>query len=278
MKWEDLQRSRNVVDQRGRRANAPAAAGGLGLGGILLVVIISAVTGQNPLALLGNVQQSAPTTTTQAAPINDQGSDFTQAILGTTEQVWSQLIPNYPEPKLVLFSDAVRSACGSADSAMGPFYCPADSQVYIDLSFFQQLRETAGQEDDFARAYVIAHEVGHHVQNVLNISSQVQAQRRRVGKTESNQLSVRLELQADCFAGVWAHYIAQSDLLERGDIQEAMAAAQAVGDDTLQRQARGRVVPDSFTHGSAAQRQRWFNVGLQSGDPEQCDTFSGARI
>lgn len=278
MKWEELQRSRNVVDQRGRRsASAPVVGGGVGIGGVVIVLLISFITGQNPLSLLGSVQNRTPTPQRQTqtqVPSTDADSEFTRAILGTTEQVWGQIIPNYPEPKLVLFSNAVNSACGMADSAVGPFYCPGDNQVYIDLNFFQELGATAGKENDFARAYVIAHEVGHHVQNVLGTSRQVQAQRRRVNQRQSNQLSVRLELQADCYAGVWAHYIGQSGLLERGDIQEALAAAHAVGDDTLQRQARGRVVPDSFTHGSAEQRQRWFGIGMQSGDPEQCDTFA----
>lgn len=281
MKWEKLQRSRNVVDQRGRRsASAPVVGGSVGVGGVAIVLLISFITGQNPLNLLNNMQGQTPTTQSQSqVPTSaDEDSEFTRAILGSTEQVWGQIIPNYPEPKLVLFSDAVNSACGMADSAVGPFYCPADSQVYIDLTFFQQLGATAGEENDFARAYVIAHEVGHHVQNVLGTSRQVQAQRRRVNQSQSNQLSVRLELQADCYAGVWAHYIGQSGLLERGDIEEALAAAHAVGDDTLQRQARGRVMPDSFTHGSAEQRQRWFAIGMQTGDPQQCDTFSTNNI
>lgn len=277
MKWENLKRSRNVVDQRGRRnASAPVVGGSVGVGGIAIVLLISFITGQNPLNLLGNMQSNPTPTTSEQRQEQGEGDPFVSAILGSTEQVWGQIIPNYPEPKLVLFSNSVSSACGMADSAVGPFYCPADSQVYIDLTFFQQLQATAGEENDFARAYVIAHEVGHHVQNVLGTSRQVQAQRRRVSQQKSNQLSVQLELQADCYAGVWAHYIGQSGLLERGDIQEALAAAHAVGDDTLQRQAGRRVMPDSFTHGSAEQRQRWFGIGMQTGDPEQCDTFANS--
>jgi predicted metalloprotease len=299
MKWEDLQRSRNVRDRRSssprRRSSGAglggAGLGGLGIGGVLIVVVLSLIFGQNPLTVLGLLQGG---TQTRSAPQSesvprtlptgtaDEQRDFVSAILGDTEVVWNNIFEasdlNYPEPELVLFSDAVASACGNASAAMGPFYCSLDSRVYIDLSFFNTLSETAAQEADFARAYVIAHEVGHHVQNVLGILPEVTDQRRRVSEVESNELSVRLELQADCYAGVWGHYANQRDLLERGDIREAIDAATAVGDDRLQRQRRGYVVPDSFTHGSSEQRVRWFRQGLETGDPSTCDTFGMAGL
>lgn len=282
MKWQDLRRSKNVDDRRTSR-RAVATGGGLGLGGIVLVLVLSLVTGQNPLAFLGLVQQSAPAPQTQTQPApNDQESDFVRAILGDTEVVWGEIFASserrYQEPTLVLFSYEVRSACGFARSASGPFYCPADARVYMDLGFFERLSATAGEDAAFARAYVIAHEIGHHVQNQLGILSEVQTQRQNLSELESNALQVRVELQADCLAGVWGHYTAQRGLIERSDIDRALRAAAAVGDDHLQRQAGARVVPETFTHGTSEQRMRWFSRGLESGDPAACDTFGAADL
>lgn len=273
MKWEDLRRSRNVQDRRGGRA---ARAGGAGIGLTLVALIAAAIFGVSPdqvLALLG--AGTSTTVTTQTTPVNDEGADFVRAILGDTEDTWNSLLgEEYAEPTLVLFTDAVNSACGFANAAVGPFYCPADQQIYIDLGFFRQLRATAAEEGDFARAYVIAHEVAHHIQNQLGISTQVQRQKQQVDQVTSNRLSVMLELQADCLAGVWGHYAWQRDIIAPRDIQTALAAANEIGDDALQRRARGYVVPDSFTHGSSEQRMQWFTRGIESGDPGQCDTFS----
>jgi uncharacterized protein len=282
MKWQDLRRSKNVVDNRNARRTV-AAGGGLGLGGIILLLVFALLTGQNPLSLIGLVQPTSPTTTqTQPHVPGDEASDFVRAILGDTEYVWGELFAasdlRYEEPELVLFSSAVESACGFASTAVGPFYCPGDARVYMDLSFFQQLDATAGEEAAFARAYVIAHEVGHHVQNLLGILQEVQAERRDLSTSESNALQVRVELQADCFAGVWGHYTAERGIIEQADVDKALRAAAAVGDDHLQQQARGRVVPESFTHGSSEQRMRWFTEGLQSGNPAACDTFNAANL
>jgi predicted metalloprotease len=282
MKWQDLRRSRNVVDRRNARRTA-ATGGGLGLGGMILVLAFALLTGQNPLALLGLVQQTTPSTSqTQPQVRQDENSDFVQAILGDTEVVWGEIFAasgqTYQEPELVLFSEGIESACGFAGSAAGPFYCPGDSRVYMDLSFFGQLEATAGEEAEFARAYVIAHEVAHHVQNRLGILAEVQAQRRGLSTSESNALQVRVELQADCLAGVWGHYTAQRGIIEQADINRALQAAAAVGDDHLQRQSRGRVVPESFTHGTSEQRMRWFSRGLASGDPADCGTFNTSAL
>ena len=204
-------------------------------------------------------------------------------VLADTEDTWNELFAqsgqDYPEPKLVLFTDAVQSACGAAQAAMGPFYCPGDNKVYIDLSFYRDLRERHRAPGDFAQAYVIAHEVGHHIQNVLGISGKVQAERRRVSTADGNALSVKLELQADCLAGVWANHANRArSILESGDVEEALQAASAIGDDRLQREARGRVAPDSFTHGTSEQRVRWFKNGLSSGSVDQCDTFKARTL
>jgi hypothetical protein len=209
-------------------------------------------------------------------------ADFVSVVLADTEDTWGNLFrqngENYVEPKLVLFSNAVQSACGSASSAVGPFYCPADQKVYIDLSFYQDLKDKLNAPGDFAQAYVIAHEVGHHVQNLMGISSKVRTLQRQASRAEANQLSVRLELQADCFAGIWAHHANRSrQILEAGDVEEALNAASSIGDDRLQSQSTGRVVPDSFTHGSSAQRVRWFKRGIQTGEPAQCNTFAAAN-
>ena len=253
--------------------------GGGGLGA-LVILAIALFTGIDPRELM----QAAPTEASGpqggAPPADDPQAQFVSVILADTEDAWQQLMPRlgreYQEPRLVLFSDAVASACGTASAAVGPFYCSRDSTVYLDMTFFADLEQRFGAPGDFARAYVIAHEVGHHVQNLLGISEQVQQQQARGGEEEANALSVRLELQADCFAGVWGNHAKQErDFLESGDIEEALQAASAIGDDRLQRETRGHVVPESFTHGSSAQRVEWFRRGLESGDPQVCDTFGG---
>jgi uncharacterized protein len=278
MNWRNFRRSGNVEDRRGGGA---ARAGGLGIGGIVIALIASAVFGVNPLqvlGLLGGTGLSGQVTTRGSAQLNDQDLQFVQAVLGDTEDVWGrifteQLNRQYQPSKLVLFSDYTQSGCGAAQSAMGPFYCPADQQVYLDTRFFQELRGTSGSE--FARAYVIAHEVAHHIQNVLGISDQVRAQQARGSTTQRNQLSVRLELQADCLAGVWGHSTATRGLVNENEIRAALQTAAEIGDDTLQRASRGVVVPDAFTHGSSQQRVEWFTKGLRSGQISQCDTFGG---
>ena len=254
--------------------------------GLLAVIVIGMALGVDPRVLLTGVQ----TMNTSGPAVQEEGPyqesaaeaeqrEFISVALADTEDVWRALFAAagaaYREPRLVLFSGAVDSGCGFAQSAMGPFYCPPDERVFIDLSFFDELAGRMGAGGDFAQAYVLAHEVGHHVQNLLGTSGQVQQMRQRVGEAEANQLSVRLELQADCYAGVWAHRADRmQQIIEAGDVQEALAAASAVGDDRLQRQARGYVVPDSFTHGSSEQRMRWFRAGFDSGEVAACDTFS----
>ncbi|MEG2581002.1 KPN_02809 family neutral zinc metallopeptidase, partial [Comamonas sp.] len=224
-----------------------------------------------------------PATQQQAPPANDTMAKFVSTVLADTEDVWTQIFrqggATYQDPRLVLFRGAIATACGTGQSAMGPFYCPGDQKVYIDLSFYDQLKNQLGAPGDFAQAYVIAHEVGHHVQNLLGISGQVDQMRGRVSKVEYNKLSVKLELQADCLAGVWAHHAdSQRQILEQGDVQEAMNAAAKIGDDALQKAQTGQIVPDSFTHGSSAQRQRWFKTGLQTGSVQSCDTFSASTL
>jgi len=257
----------------------------IGGGGLatLVVLAIALLTGVDPREIL----QSAPSADVSQPqggppPADDPQAQFVSVILADTEDTWNQVLPKlgrqYEEPKLVLFSEAVDSACGTASSAVGPFYCSRDGAVYLDTTFFDDLEQRFGAPGDFARAYVIAHEVGHHVQNLLGISDQVAQARSQSGEEEGNALSVRLELQADCLAGVWGNHAQQErDFIESGDIEEALQAASAIGDDRLQRETRGRVVPESFTHGSSAQRVEWFRRGLTSGDPNQCDTFGSAR-
>ena len=280
MKWNEMRRSGNVEDRRSQ-SRVPKRAGTLGLGGMLLVIVLSLIFGVNPndvLALFGAGGSSLPAPNSNQQPINDEGSDFIRAILGDTEDTWntifSQSNSDYEEPKLVLFSDVAQSACGFASAAVGPFYCPGDERIYIDLNFFRQLNATAAAEGDFARAYVIAHEVAHHIQNQLDISDQVQRQRARADEVTSNHLSVLLELQADCLAGVWGYYAWQRNIITPKDIETALLAATEIGDDHLQKQAQGYVVPEAFTHGSSAQRVNWFKRGLESGDMQKCDTFS----
>ncbi len=273
-------RSTNVEDYRSSPGGRPGLKFGLGT---IVVLVIGYFLGINPLTMLGimnNMQGSAPTAepAPDGAP-TDQGSDLVRAVLGDTEDTWSAIFQangaQYPPPTLALFRGSIQSACGFASSASGPFYCPGDRKVYIDLAFYDELAQQFQAPGDFAQAYVLAHEVGHHVQNVLGTLEKVQAAQQRLGEAERNQLQVRVELQADCYAGIWAHHAEKSrSILEPGDIDEGLKAASAVGDDTIQRRMQGHVVPESFTHGSAGQRMRWFTRGYESGELASCDTFS----
>lgn len=273
MKWQVGRRSGNVEDRRGM------GAGGLSGGGIVVVLLLSWFFGVDPRQMLGLAQQVSQQTSQQrgtAPPAGDEMADFASAILGETEDVWSSLSKGtYAPPRMVLFTGAVNSACGRATSAVGPFYCPGDRQVYLDFSFFEEMKARLGGGGDFADAYVIAHEVGHHVQNLMGTSAKVDAIRARGGSTQgADGASVRLELQADCYAGVWGYHAQQRhQWLEAGDVDKALATASAIGDDRLQKQGRGEVVPDSFTHGTSEQRVKWFKRGFESGDPNVCDTF-----
>lgn len=289
MKWEGNRQSDNVDDRR--RSGGSSRGGGrkIGIGSVVVALVASYFLGVNPLTLLnvlsggGEVVTQAPSAPAQRPPADDRMASFVSTVLADTEDVWkdifSQAGGTYQEPQLVLFRGAVSTACGAGQAAMGPFYCPADGKVYIDLGFYEILQNRLGAPGDFAQAYVIAHEVGHHVQNLLGISDKMEQMRGRVSQVEYNGLSVRLELQADCFAGVWAHHAqAARQLLEEGDVEEAMNAAAKIGDDALQRAAGGQVVLDSFTHGSGAQRQRWFQIGLKNGSVQRCDTFSARQL
>ncbi len=275
MRWEDERRSENVEDRRG------IGARGVVGGGAIIVAIVAALLGAPPSvirALLGGGGDDTGAPTQPADPRDNERVDFVKAVLGSTEDVWSAVLPasgaRYVAPRLVLFSDAVDSACGSASAAMGPFYCPPDRRVYLDLSFFRELAQRFGAPGDFAQAYVIGHEVGHHVQNLLGISARVDAERQGASRTAANHTSVEVELQADCLAGVWAFHANQTHhILEPGDVDTAVRAASAIGDDTLQRETQGRVVPDSFTHGTSAQRVKWLRAGLARGRVADCDTF-----
>ncbi len=281
MRWQNRQGSKNVEDRRG--GGMGRAGAGIGIGGIL-VVIIALLMGENPLQFLQQVQTQAPVQNTEpGAQPNDEMGQFVSVVLKETETTWNQVFQQqlnqrYEEPVLVLFDGGVQSACGMASAATGPFYCPGDYKLYIDLSFYRELKERFRAPGDFAMAYVVAHEVGHHVQNLLGITDQIDRQRGRVSQAQYNQLSVRLELQADFLAGVWAHHAGRSDLLEAGDIEEAMQAANAIGDDRIQRETSGRVVPESFTHGTSEQRMRWFMKGYNSGDISQGDTFNAREL
>jgi predicted metalloprotease len=285
MRWRGRRRSSNIEDRRGARA--PRLVGG-GIGTIVLV-LVAMYFGVDPTPLLQGMQgagggaSSQGTRPTAEELKNDPLADMISVVVADTEDVWTELFTaqgrRYQAPTLVMFSGATRSACGLGQAAMGPFYCPADQKAYIDLAFYDQMRTKFRAPGDFAQAYVIAHEVGHHVQNLLGISGQVHQMKQRVSQAEANALSVRLELQADCLAGVWANRTERAhNFLERGDVEEALNAASAIGDDTLQRQSRGTVVPESFTHGTSVQRQRWFRTGLDSGDPDSCDTFGVERV
>lgn len=300
MRWQGGRESDNVEDRRGvsprggpgggfSMGGLPIGRGGLGLGGLVVVVVVSLLLGIDPMALLGggSTEPGDRTGYEQTAPrssADDELGRFVSVVLADTEDTWHGLFREiggtYREPTLVLFSGVVNSGCGTAQSAMGPFYCPLDQKLYIDLGFYRDLRDRFRAPGDFAQAYVIAHEVGHHVQNLLGLSDRVQQAQRRAGSSaEANALSVRLELQADCFAGLWANRAnRERRIIEPGDVEEALTAASAIGDDRLQRQSRGTVTPDSFTHGSSAQRVRWFRTGLESGDLRACDTFNAEPL
>jgi predicted metalloprotease len=284
MRWRSGRRSTNVEDQRRVRVSRKAAGGGIG---IVVIALIAMYFGVDPSIF---ISQMGPTssvntqqTTQQIPAAENELAEFVSVVLADTEDTWkglfSQMGKTYREPRLVLFSGAVQSACGFAQAAMGPFYCPADQKVYIDLSFYQDLKNRHGAPGDFAQAYVVAHEIGHHVQTLLGISEKVHSARRRVSQVEGNRLSVMQELQADCFAGIWAHHANRArQILEEGDIEEALGAASAIGDDRMQRRSRGYVTPDSFTHGSSAQRVRWFKQGLKSGEVLDCNTFRADNL
>jgi uncharacterized protein len=285
MRWQIGRRSTNVEDRRGMGGGAARAVGGGGIG-VLLLALLASFLGIDPSVVIEGMapaDQGYDTAPAELSPEEEQLGEFVSVVLADTEDTWNtifqELGADYQEPKLVLFSGVVQSACGTAQSAMGPFYCPLDQKVYIDLSFYRDLKQRHQAPGDFAQAYVIAHEVGHHVQNQLGISDQVQEMQQRVSKTQANQLSVRLELQADCFAGIWARQAHEArQILEEGDVEEALNAAASIGDDRLQSQAQGYVVPESFTHGSSQQRVQWFTKGIETGDLKACDTFSTNRI
>lgn len=300
MRWEDLRRSENVEDRRGGGGGGrlPGGPAGIGIGGMIVVGVISYLTGINPAVLISGYdavtggsrqqqQQQAPRT--PGGRPADQMGDFVSAVLGSTEDAWQKIFQEagrrYQPPGLVMFERGTRSGCGVAQSAMGPFYCPPEQAVYLDTSFFQDLQRKLGacpagsKTCEFSQAYVIAHEIGHHVQNILGILPKVQQAQRGMGQRDRNQLQVRVELQADCFAGVWANRQQKKRaFLDPGDVDAALQTASAIGDDTLQRRSQGMVVPDSFTHGSAAQRKRWFQIGFESGDVNRCNTFAAGAI
>jgi predicted metalloprotease len=312
MEWRGRRQSGNIEDRRGAggmggfggqgpRINlgfpgGGGRGGGLGIGAVVVILVIGWIAGINPLELLGGLEGGGgpsslggPTSTQQSgqqsgqmgAPTVERG-EFVATILADTEDVWTELLPksgvNYEPPTLVLFTNSTQSACGFASQAAGPFYCPGDHKVYIDLGFYDELANRFQAPGDFAEAYVIAHEIGHHVQNLLGILPKVDKQRQAAGETEANALSVRLELQADCFAGIWAQQEEKRGVLEVGDIDEALNAASQIGDDTLQKESQGYVVPDSFTHGTSAQRSRWFKRGYNQGDISSCDTFAASDL
>ena len=278
MRWGAGRRSENVEDRRGMPISRGIVGGGIGT---IILVVAALYFGIDPTVILQQMPNGGtPAVTTQQhqKPGADPMADFVSVVLADTEDTWKDIFRRYgrtyQEPTLVLFTDAVQSACGLADAAVGPFYCPRDQRVYIDLRFYKDLKERFKAPGDFAQAYVIAHEVGHHVQNLLGTTEKVQAAQSRSSRVEANRLSVRVELQADCFAGVWAYHANKArKILEEGDLEEALRAASAIGDDRLQRQTRGTVVPDSFTHGTSDQRVRWFRRGIETGDLDQCNTF-----
>jgi predicted metalloprotease len=285
MRWEGRRESRNIEDRRGVRV--PGGRGvGFGCGTIIFVIVVSWLTGANPIQLLGllsSVQQMAPPPDVRQAPAERPSADdpqrqFVSVVLADTEDVWNEVLSGrYREPTLVLFEGHVESACGLTSAAVGPFYCSGDEKVYLDLSFFRELSQRFGAPGDFARAYVVAHEVGHHVQNLLGVSDRVsRLERRARSREEANALSIRLELQADCFAGVFGYH--DRKYLDPGDVEEGLRAAAAIGDDMIQRQAQGYVAPESWTHGSSQMRVRWLRRGLEQGDPEACDTFGAAAL
>jgi uncharacterized protein len=304
MRWQGGRESDNIEDRRGQRSGGiPGLGGGMGRGGgigigtLAVALVVGWMFGINPLTLLGMLEgggpaieqsqqpesRSAPPGSQAPGAMPDAGRAFVSVVLGSTEDVWSALFQKsgsrYPAPTLVLFSGSTPTACGSGSAAAGPFYCPADQKLYIDLSFYRTMRDRLGAPGDTAQAYVIAHEVGHHVQNLTGTMRKMDAARQQMSERQYNELSVRLELQADCYAGVWAHHSQQGrNWFEQGDIEEALNAAAAVGDDNIQRRTQGVVVPEGFTHGSSEQRARWFRTGLQGGAVEQCDTFSAKAL
>lgn len=307
MRWRGERQSRNVEDRRGRGGGGLGGlggmripggtrrGGGIGLGTIVIGLIVAWLFGINPLSLLGIVDGGSPegapggSVVSQqqggqaGAPAQDEMGQFVSVVLASTEDTWNAVFSKagarYQAPRLVLYSGSTRTACGMGDAAAGPFYCPSDQTVYVDLSFYQTLRQRFGASGDLAEAYVIAHEVGHHVQNLVGTMAKMDAARRQVGERDYNQLSIRLELQADCFAGIWTNHSQQAKgWLESGDIEEAMRAAAAVGDDNIMKRTQGMVVPDAFTHGSSEQRVRWFRIGAQTGQIEQCNTFGAERL
>jgi len=289
MRWEGNRESDNVEDRRSGGGGMPVFGGrSIGIGTIVIALVGGWALGINPLTILGMLSggggpvavQQGPA---QRPPADDQMARFVSTVLADTEDVWANVFRQqgggYQEPRLVLFRGSTPTACGAGQAAMGPFYCPADQKVYIDLGFYETLKTRLGAPGDFAQAYVIAHEVGHHVQNLLGISERVDRARGRVSQADFNRLSVQLELQADCFAGVWAHHAQQArQILEQGDVEEAMNAAAKIGDDALQGARGGAVVPESFTHGTSAQRQRWFGTGIKTGSVKACDTFSARDL
>ncbi len=289
MRWEGQEQSSNVEDRRSGGGGFGFGGRSIGIGTIVIALLGGWIFGINPLTIIGMLsgggspvvqQQAGPA---QAPPGNDKEAAFVSTVLRSTEDAWGQVFrenkAQYQPPRLVLFRGATPTACGTGQSAMGPFYCPGDQKVYLDMDFFDTLSRQLGAPGDFARAYVVAHEVGHHVQNLMGLTDKVDSMRGRVSQTQQNALSVRLELQADCFAGIWANKSQQAkNWLEQGDIESAMNAAARIGDDALQKKSQGYAVPDSFTHGSSAQRQRWFMQGLKTGSVQSCDTFNAQSL
>lgn len=279
MRWQDRRESNNVEDRRQQGGGGGIPIGGKGRLILLVVVMVAGYYGVDLSPLLSEpTTQSQPQRQEISQPAKDPLARFTSVMLASTEDAWGEIFQQsgsrYQAPKLVLYRGATRTGCGQGQSVMGPFYCPADRTVYIDLSFYQEMRDKLGADGDFAQGYVVAHEVGHHVQNLLGIERKMREQQQGLSRAEQNKLSVKLELQADCFAGVWGHYMQREQVLEHGDLEEALNAAQAIGDDRLQQQSQGRVIPDSFTHGSSAQRYDWFKRGFDSGKPASCNTFA----
>lgn len=279
MRWQDRRESNNVEDRRQQGGGGGIPIGGKGRLILLVVVMVAGYYGVDLSPLLSEpTTQSQPQRQEMSQPAKDPLARFTSVMLASTEDAWGGIFQQsgsrYQAPKLVLYRGATRTGCGQGQSVMGPFNCPADRTVYIDLSFYQEMRDKLGADGDFAQGYVVAHEVGHHVQNLLGIERKMREQQQGLSRAEQNKLSVKLELQADCFAGVWGHYMQREQVLEHGDLEEALNAAQAIGDDRLQQQSQGRVIPDSFTHGSSAQRYAWFKRGFDSGKPASCNTFA----
>ncbi len=278
MKWQDMRKSDNVEDVR-RGVGRGTVAGGVGLGGIVIALVAALLFGVDPGTILNTMSGGDTAPPQRVVPVNDQDAAFVRSVLGDTEDVWGAIFKKslgstYRAPKLVLFSGGTQSACGSAETASGPFYCPVDEKVYLDMAFFQAISAAAGPNADFARAYAISHEVGHHIQNLLGIMGKVQDLQRRSDEATGNALSVRLELQADCFAGVWGKFTVSRGLVDNNDITTALNTAAQIGDDYLQRRSRGSVSPETWTHGSSAQRVKWYKLGLSTGDVNQCDVFS----